>query len=56
MALKLCKNGHLTGYRHCATCGTNSTTPVSGDGFVQVPRHELRKENAKLAKAAVTGR
>lgn len=49
MSLKICKNGHVTGYRHCATCGTDNVRPTTGDGRVEVPRHELRKANAKLA-------
>lgn len=56
MSLKICKNNHLTGFRSCPTCGTNSTTPIKGDGFVIIPRHELRKQNVRLAQAATTGK
>lgn len=34
MALKVCSNNHLTGYRTCPMCGSTSSRPIKGLGRV----------------------
>jgi hypothetical protein len=36
----ICKNGHMTGQRHCGTCGADRKQFSPGAGEVQVERHE----------------
>lgn len=47
----ICKNGHMTGQRHCGTCGEDRGWPSlgsGGSGKVLVPRHERpRDENGR---------
>lgn len=37
--LKICANGHLTGYRHCGTCGTDEVRAYDGPRRTEVERH-----------------
>jgi len=43
--LALCKNGHVTGYRKCGTCGADRTTEAIGLGKVVTPKHLLDKQS-----------
>jgi hypothetical protein len=40
MSVRVCANGHLTGFRHCY-CGADAVRPLR-DRQRPVPRHELR--------------
>lgn len=48
--LGTCKNGHITGYRHCGTCGADRIPAVIGTGSVIVPRHKIDRDRDTLRK------
>jgi len=49
--LRLCTSAHLTGQKHCGTCGALAKIPLKGEGSVLLPRHARR-----LTVAADNGR
>jgi hypothetical protein len=46
MSIRVCKNGHVTGYRHCGTCGADASG-VLGGRRQPVPMHP--KSNGLVA-------
>jgi len=51
--LGLCKNGHLTGQRHCGQCGADRHQKLKGEGRVTIPRHELRAYATKYLNGKI---
>jgi hypothetical protein len=42
MSVRVCENGHVTGFRACPQCGTKEVSPLQGRQK-PIPRHELAK-------------
>jgi hypothetical protein len=40
----ICKNGHMTGQRHCGQCGADREMNEPGDGRVLLAKHELPRQ------------
>lgn len=48
MSLKICHNGHLTGFRYCATCGTDKVEPLRPFRIVErEPKRDAAKPTAQ---------
>ena len=58
MPIKLCTNGHITGYRHCATCGTEKVRTVKGPSgrFPALGKKQKRAIDAAARKAELAAR
>lgn len=44
MPIRVCENGHLTGFRHCGTCGTANVAPMLERGPMPGIPHEVTGE------------
>lgn len=48
--LGYCKNGHLTGQRHCGNCGADRVPSDIGTGKVLTPAHQIDRNTSELRK------